>query len=795
MFFLLLCLLSLSVVLVTGKCPNSCSGHGRCTGVARCSCFAGWAGGDCSIKSCPQGPAWGDVSVGVDTGHSLADCSARGVCDTRLGACVCFPGFEGPSCNRLTCSGGCSGRGECVTLRRYAQTMDPGTLPVASPYTNIRAPFTYASHWDAEMIQGCACDVGYGGAQCEQRVCPVGDDPLTPGQVDEVQLLRCDIDPTDPAYTGVQFTLGFRGAVTRPFAPSISAWDLRVLLQELPTLTSVSVAYTSGSTFCNAAYATSPGYNPLSQPASSNIVSLTFLTEHGPLPRVVVLDAASKPLYGAKDNLIVVATSGESLAATGPGSTPGTVAVALLASQSGTKEAAPCSARGVCSPTSGLCTCFPGFGPSDRMGGVGNNGDCGHAYFPITSCPGSGGLECSGNGVCGGYPTYACACNSGWGGGDCSVRTCPSGPAWFAYPTATNQAHTPALCSGKGQCDSVSGQCRCLPNFTGHACERMTCPSTTASTPCSSHGTCMTQAEMAALGTTNGNPTPFTYGADPTTLATWDRGSARACVCDAGYTGADCSQRSCPFGNDITLLEANAAAKDGVQALVCRLLVPGDPSSVPTVTLSFRGVSTPPLATTASAATVQAALSALSTIGGSITVAFDAAAGPTLCAASPPQTITFTFHTAHGAVPPIQVALSAQDPVTGFFATGLGWKPTQLEFTGGSLAAPSTPLVYQLPNFPASGILARVVLAGASGWEECSNRGLCDRVTGVCQCFIGYGSSNNDRAPGTNANCGWREPVQIRSKDDQGVGDLWGVYPVPRQPLTNPILGPLPRAP
>ena len=53
-------------------------------------------------------------------------------------------------------------------------------------YDGVSAPFVYRL-WDSSSNYGCVCDAGYTGIDCSQRTCPGGDDPLTSGQVNEVQ--------------------------------------------------------------------------------------------------------------------------------------------------------------------------------------------------------------------------------------------------------------------------------------------------------------------------------------------------------------------------------------------------------------------------------------------------------------------------------------------------------------------------------------------------------------------------------------------------------------------------------
>jgi hypothetical protein len=755
-----------AVHTATAACPNLCNGHGRCVEVNRCECFGSWAGGDCSLRKCPEGPAWADVAAADDAAHSPAVCSARGHCDHKTGQCMCMPGYEGLSCNRMICPEDCAAHGRCHSMRHHAETVDRGALHPPAPYTNVRTAYPYRDVWDADMIHGCTCDSGYDGWDCGERRCAGGDDPLTTGQADDVQLLRCDIDPADPAYAGPQLSLSFRGAVTRPLSPSASAADVRDRLEELPTVGVVDVTFTSGGVaLCNADFAAA-GSDPALQPVGSNVVMIRFVSEHGDVPRVVVLDERGRPLRGAKDNLVFTAAKGDTLIRT---TSLAPVTTEVVTSVTGNKENLDCSGRGRCNRRTGVCDCFTGFTGSDGRGGAGTVPDCGHAYLPITSCPGTG-VECSGHGTCSGNPSYLCTCYAGWAGGDCSLRTCPFGRAWFDYPAEPDVAHAPAECSNKGACNRLTGECACQEMFEGEACERMTCPGKTSPLGvCSGHGRCLAMAALAEFADANGDPTPFTYGVDTHKASTWDAHSVQGCLCDAGWTGYDCSGRTCPLGNDITLLEADDGRLDEAQRLACAVL---DPAAAPTFRLSFRGDVTDPLRFDATAAEVEAALEALPAVGGDVAVVY---AGSSLVPQEPDhfclppptpgalgQTVTVYFNTAHGDLPPLRVAMdeSSRDPVTGAYGHGDGFLDTHLEFTGGDPAdAFVTAYTYhKTPTYPASGIRAQEIRKGSSGNAECSGRGICNRGTGLCQCFLGFGASNDSRGPGTVENCGWREP-------------------------------------
>jgi len=186
---------------VSAECPNACSGHGQCSAFDMCTCNRNFEGNDCSLRTCPFDRAHVDTAKGdlngdqarsttnqvtshqtypygtpelypimadssgtvlVDTAHEYMECSNKGICDRKVGACECFEGYDGAACQRASCPNSCSGHGTCESIAELA----------FSDYENVYAL------WDKDASMGCACDAGFSGADCSARECKYGVDPL-----------------------------------------------------------------------------------------------------------------------------------------------------------------------------------------------------------------------------------------------------------------------------------------------------------------------------------------------------------------------------------------------------------------------------------------------------------------------------------------------------------------------------------------------------------------------------------------------------------------------------------------
>ena len=138
----------------------------------------------------------------------------------------------------------------------------------------------------------------------------------------------------------------------------------------------------------------------------------------------------------------------------------------------------------------------------------------------LAACPN----HCSGRGKC--LADDKCACYQRFTGPDCSQRLCKENIAWVDGTQASPHAY--AECSNKGICDRELGECVCHDGFDGAACQRMKCPN-----DCSGHGTCEYITELGTYASSN-----------------WDATKVQGCNCDGGWEGYDCSLRMCPRGDD-----------------------------------------------------------------------------------------------------------------------------------------------------------------------------------------------------------------------------------------------------
>ena len=364
------------------------------------------------------------------------------------------------------------------------------------------------------------------------------------------------------------------------------------------------------------------------------------------------------------------------------------------ATTTGTKEDDVCSNHGHCNESLGVCKCLDDWQTSDGYGSAGTRGDCGFRSSGTTSsCPGE--PACLGYGTCQGPPTYRCVCQNGRTGPDCSELACPEGPAWFSMPTSDNTAHSDMECSGMGLCDHQTGVCECREGFEGSACQYLVCEN-----DCHGNGQCLSMASLAAAYGVD-------YGSDPNNPLTWDAHTVSGCQCSDGFEGPTCKHRVCPKGDDPNTRHQS----NEIQVLSC---VDSDNSGQFEVGFMDESIQ---VSSTATAADIETALNTLAS-------------------------------------------------VEAIYVGAPGLDPDALQVCRASGGSVDVEFLVPTGNVPELSISNAVGIDGALSvttsrdgtkeYSECSDRGLCDHDTGLCECFTGFGSSDGQGQAGHRDDCGYR---------------------------------------
>jgi hypothetical protein len=247
------------------------------------------------------------------------------------------------------CPEACSGHGICSFIEAVTDGTTFGTTfnehSVNRGHANNGTGALYHS-WEWQKIRGCKCDRGYSGPDCSSRLCPKGDDPMTYGGDNEVQYVSAAFA------AGGQFYLTYHDQYggtwnTRPHVPALwsgmssssdaqaaEAAKFKTLLTDLPNFVIEDLTVTVASNANGVQY------------------RVTFDNDH--------TSGDQKLLECHNEANNVAGAQPRSTGLTDvDGSTPSSCVV--TEHLKGSKEAAPCSNRGICASSDGICECFEGY--------------------------------------------------------------------------------------------------------------------------------------------------------------------------------------------------------------------------------------------------------------------------------------------------------------------------------------------------------------------------------------------------------------------------------------------------
>ena len=200
-----------------------------------------------------------------------------------------------------------------------------------------------------------------------------------------------------------------------------------------------------------------------------------------------------------------------------------------------------------------------------------------------------------------------------------------------------------------------------------------------------------------------------------------------------------CRDRTCPYGDDPVTLTVEGSTSDPPEAQANERQLLACKATEGTFTLSFRQQTTGPLGVNVTATELEAALEALTTIT-DVRVRMHGAgrrANGALCDEDGAAVAQVQFVTEHGDVPAITADVSALLDMNVHKHHGKFYVKTDGQtYTSGGVKYAS--------------------FTGTTENVECSNHGVCDRLTGLCECFVGWTSSDGEGGYGMQNDCGAR---------------------------------------
>ena len=247
-FIALLFLSAYGLPRTVAQCLNNCHQNGICNVWAKCECFDGWEGSECSFRICPNGTASPDIATATDTAHGVAICSGHGSCDRQAGSCQCMSGYYGADCAKTYCLNDCNGKGTCMNLFSAARDFNGFTLNHTTTY----------DRWDAALTYGCVCDAGFSGYDCSRKNCDYGNDPRDTIYNNETVSVVCRCLGGS---CGGKFRFRFMGLITTSWlTPDSTAADLAEVIMSTTRKYRDATAYTfqsitatsDGTNLCNA---------------------------------------------------------------------------------------------------------------------------------------------------------------------------------------------------------------------------------------------------------------------------------------------------------------------------------------------------------------------------------------------------------------------------------------------------------------------------------------------------------------------------------------------------------------